>query len=133
MKEIIVQIGTSVVCLFIATVCFYAAKWFHTKCEQIKSTTESEALKRFIEKIDYIVQIAVEATNQTFVDDLKKDDKFSDEEKKQAFEHTFESIENMLTDDDKEKIIQSFGDLGTFLRSSVENYIRNSKDIDIQL
>jgi hypothetical protein len=130
MKDIIVEIGTSVVCLFLASICFYVSKWFHNKCEELKSKTDNDAFKRLLEKIDYIVQIAVEATNQTFVDDWKKNgESLSDEQKQSAFNNTFESIDNMLTDEDKEKIIESFGDLGTFLRNSVETYIKNSKDI----
>ena len=136
MKDIIVEIGTSVACLLIATVCFYAAKWFHVKCQELKMKTDSDALRYLLDKIDFIVQTCVEATNQTFVDDLKNDNNFNQEQQEQAFQTTFESIENMLTDEDKQKIIDSFGDMGTFIRNSVENYIRNSKpmkDIDIPL
>jgi hypothetical protein len=129
MKEIIIQIGTSVVCLVLATAFYYLARFIHNKCEQLKAKTESEALKSLLEKIDYIVQIAVEATNQTFVEDKKKNCDFNADAQQQAFNQTFTSIENMLTDDDREKIINAFGDMGTFLRSSVENYIRNSKNI----
>ena len=135
MKDIIVEIGTSVVCLMIATICFYVAKWFHVRCQELKTKTDSAALRCLLDKIDFIVQTCVEATNQTFVDDLKQDGSFNKDEQEQAFQNTFESIENMLTDEDKQQIIDSFGDLGTFLRNSVENYIRNSKikDIDIPL
>ena len=135
MKEILVEIGTSVVCVIIATLCFYAAKWFHIKCEQLKAKTDSEALRSLIEKIDYVVQVCVEATNQTFVDDLKNDGKLTDDEKREAFDKTFKAIQEMLTDEDKQNIIDSFGDLSTFLTTSVENYIKSSKieDIDIPL
>jgi hypothetical protein len=34
----------------------------------------------------------------------------------------------MLPDEDKEKIINEFGDLGTFLKNSIENYIKQSKN-----
>lgn len=135
MKEILIEIGTSVACLFLAAILACAARWFHTKCEQLKTKTDNEAMKNLIEKVDYIVQTCVEATNQTFVDDKKKEGSLSDTDKQEAFNMTFESIENMLTDDDREKIVESFGDLGTFLRNSVENYIRNSKidNIDIPI
>ena len=125
MKEIIIQIGTSVVCVFLATAFYYLAKFIHNKCEQLKAKTDSEALKNLIEKIDFIVQLAVEATNQTFVEDLKKKNEFSDDQQKEAFSMTVKSIDDMLTDEDKEKIINTFGDVGTFLRNSIENYIRH--------
>lgn len=133
MKEVLIEIGTSVACLFLAAILACVARWFHTKCDQLKAKTDNEVMRNLIEKVDYIVQTCVEATNQTFVDDKKKEGSLSSEDKQEAFNMTFESIENMLTDEDREKIADSFGDLGTFLRNSVENYIRNSKidNIDI--
>ena len=129
MKEILVEIGTSVVCLLLASVLLFLAKWVHIKCEQLKAKTDSEALKALLDKIDFIVQLCVETTNQTFVDDLKENNKFTEQEKQQAYNKTFESIENMLTEDDKEQILANFGDLSTFLKTSVENYIKSSKDL----
>ena len=129
MKDIIVEIGVGVGYLLAATIIFYVAKLFHQKCEEIKQKTDSEALKFLIEKIDYIVQICVEATNQTFVNDIKEKGSLTDEEKKAAFNKTFESIENMLTDEDKQNILDTFGDISTFITNSVENYIKSSKDV----
>jgi hypothetical protein len=135
MKDIIVEIGTSVVCLILATLGFYVAKIVHVKCEQLKTKTDSEALRALIEKVDYIIQTCVEATNQTFVDDLKNSNAFTEENKKEAMAKTFEAIQNMLTDDDKQKIMNNFGDVSTYLNNSVENYIKTSKieNIDIPL
>lgn len=129
MKEILVNAFSSIAILCIATVMFYSARWFHNKCEQLKQKVDSEALKALIDKIDFIVQLCVEATNQTFVDDLKEQDNFTDESKEQAFAKTFEAIQNMITDEDKEEIIAKFGDMSTFIRTSVEKYIKSSKDI----
>lgn len=127
MKEIIVNVCTSVICLMLASALYYAARWIHEKCVVLKNSVESEALKTLIEKIDYIVQICVEATNQTFVDNKKENEDFNESDQKEAFDKTFESIELMLTDADKEKIANTFGDISTFIRTSIENYIKNSK------
>lgn len=129
MKEILVEIGTSVACLMIAAILVFVAKWFHIKCQELKAKTDNETLKALIDKVDYIVQLCVEATNQTFVDDLKKNDNFTDENKTKAFDKTFQSIENMLTEEDRQQIVDNFGDLSTFLQTSVENYIKNSKSL----
>jgi nucleoid DNA-binding protein len=88
-----------------------------------------------IEKVDYIVQTCVEATNQTIVDDLKKKGTLTDDDKRRAFNKTFESVQNMLTDEDKQKIADNFGDISTYVTNSVENYIKTSKieNIDIPI
>lgn len=128
MKDIIIQIGVSVGYLLAASIIFYAAKLLHEKLEQLKQKTDSEALKYLIEKIDYIVQVCVEATNQTFVEKRKQEGAFTEEEQKTAFQKTFNDIQNMITEDDKQKIVDSFGDISTFITSSIENYIKSSKD-----
>lgn len=128
MKDIIIQIGVGVGYLLAASIIFYAAKLLHEKLEQLKQKTDSESLKYLIEKIDYIVQVCVEATNQTFVEKRKQEGAFTEEEQKTAFQKTFNDIQNMITEDDKQKIVDSFGDISTFITSSIENYIKSSKD-----
>lgn len=129
MKEILTNVLTGVTCILIGSLLVFGAKLFHQWCEQLKLKTNNEALKNLISKIDYIVQLCVESTNQTFVNDKKANDCFTDEDKAEAYNQTVTAITNMITDEDKEKIINEFGDFGTFLRNSIENYIKTSKDI----
>lgn len=135
LRDILVEICTSVAILALVVLTSYAAKMFHIKCEQWQSKTDSESLRALIEKVDYIVQTCVEATNQTIVDDLKKKGALTDEEKRRAFNKTFESVQNMLTDEDKQRIADNFGDISTYVTNSVENYIKTSKieNIDIPI
>lgn len=129
MKDILTNALTCMVCLVLGSLLVFGAQMFHQWCEKMKQRTKNEALKNLIDKVDYIVQLCVEATNQTFVNDKKEDGSFTNEDKKDAFDQTLEAINNMITDEDKEKIIAEFGDLGTFLRNSIENYIKTSKEV----
>lgn len=129
MKEILVEVLTGVACLFVASLLVAGAKLFHVFCQNLKQKAKTEAMKNLIDKIDYIVQICVEATNQTFVQDKKDSETFTDEDKEQAFDQTFDAVNTMIPDEDKQKIIDEFGDLGTFLKNSIENYIKQSKNI----
>lgn len=128
MRDILVEVLTSIACLFVASLLIFGAKMFHQLCERLKEKTKNEAMRNLIDKIDYIVQLCVETTNQTFVNDKKDKGDFTDEDKEQAFNQTLDSVTNMLPDEDKEKIINEFGDLGTFLKNSIENYIKQSKN-----
>lgn len=129
MKEILINMLSTILIAFTGMFCFYICKAAHQKIEQLKQNTTNEALKALLDKVDYIIQVCVEATNQTFVSNLKKDDNFTKEDQETAFNMTFSSIENMLTDEDKEKIVGTFGDMSTFIRNSIEKYIQDSKDI----
>ena len=129
MKEILINMLSTILIAFTGMFCFYICKAAHQKIEQLKQNTNNEALKALLDKVDYIIQVCVEATNQTFVSNLKKDDNFTKEDQETAFNMTFSSIENMLTDEDKKKIVGTFGDMSTFIRNSIEKYIQDSKDV----
>ena len=129
MRDILVEVLTTIACLFVASMLIFCARLFHQFCERLKEKTKNEAMRNLINKIDYIVQLCVETTNQTFVNDKKDSDNFTDEDKEQAFNQTIDSVTNMLPDEDRQKIINEFGDLGTFLKNSIENYIKQSKNM----
>ena len=129
MKEILVEVLTGVACLFVASLLIAGAKLFHVFCENLKQKAKTEAMKNLIEKIDYIVQLCVQTTNQVFVDDKKASGEFTEKDYEEAFNQTLDSATNMITDEDKQKIIEEFGDFGTFLKNSIESYIKHSKDI----
>ena len=127
MKEIATSVLTVFGCLMLSALLMFAYQLLHLLFERLKQKTNNDIMKLIIDKLDYIVKMCVEATNQTFVDDLKQSDKFDKNKQEEAFMHTTTAIENMLTDDDKEKIIDSFGDVDTFIKIAIENYIKNSK------
>ncbi len=129
MRDILVEVLTTIACLFVASMLIFCARLFHQFCERLKEKTKNEAMRNLINKIDYIVQLCVETTNQTFVNDKKDSGNFTDEDKEQAFNQTIDSVTNMLPDEDRQKIINEFGDLGTFLKNSIENYIKQSKNM----
>lgn len=128
MKDFFITLLSSVCVIFISSMAVSFGNLIHAKVQQIKQSTDNKALKDLLDKFDYVVQICVDATNQTFVIDKKISSEFLDEDKAEAFEMTFKSIENLLTDDDKQKIIDNYGDVSAFIRNSIEAYIKQSKD-----
>ena len=128
MKDFIITLASGIGVLLFASIVVSLGNIIHVKCEQIKQKTNNQALIDLIDKFDHIVQIAVEATNQTFVVDKKLKSEFTDADKDIALNKTLESIEAMLTDEDKQRIIENFGDLASFIKNSVETYIIQSKE-----
>lgn len=103
------------------------------KIRDMKQKTTNDSVRNLLEKFEYIIKLCVESTNQTFVDDLKKQNLFDDEKKQEAFMQTFEAVQLMLTDSDKQQIMNEFGDPSTFIKTSVENYIKENKDFNIDV
>lgn len=129
MKEFFIALGSTVVLIILSSVLVAVGKFAHVQFERLKQATDNETLKNLISKLDYIVQLCVEATNQKFVNDKKKTGEFTKDDMEEAFTQTLNNITNMLTDEDKEMIISNFGDVSTLICNSIESYIKQSKDI----
>lgn len=127
MKDVLIGIATSIGTMLLLATLGFVADYVHEKLTLLKGQVKSEALKTFIDKVDSIVRLAVEMTNQTLVDDAKKDGTFDEEAKKKAFLTTFTAVEDMLSDEDKERFAEQFGDLSTYIKANIEAYIKDSK------
>ena len=98
MKEFFIALGSTVVLIILSSVLVAVGKFAHVQFERLKQATDNETLKNLISKLDYIVQLCVEATNQKFVNDKKKTGEFTKEDMEEAFTQTLNNITNMLTD-----------------------------------
>ena len=67
------------------------------------------------------------ATNQTYVDSLKAQGKFDIEAQKKAFEMTYNSVINILTDDAKLYLTNIYGDLNTYITNMIEAEVNKNK------
>lgn len=128
-QEVIKTVLTLLLTAFLSTLLILFGQWVHKMFQMWKQKVNNEMLKNVIDKLDYVVQKCIDATNQTFVNDIKNGGKLTDEQKKEAFNKTFNDIMNMLTEDDKDKIVEQFGDLPTYITNTIEATIGNNKDI----
>ena len=67
------------------------------------------------------------ATNQTYVDSLKKSGSFDEAAQKEAFNRTMNAIMTILSDDAKEYITEATGDLNTYLTQLIESEVYKRK------
>ena len=67
------------------------------------------------------------ATNQTYVDALKVEGKFDAEAQKKAFSLTCNAVLYILTDDAKEYLSESLGDLESYITSKIESQVKLQK------
>ena len=78
--------------------------------------------------LNRIVECAVTSTNQTFVDDIKKEcKKLTEEQKKEAFNLTKQLIEDQLTPKLKEFIRNNFGDYDKYIDTLIEVVVNRNK------
>ena len=89
----------------------YIVTFVNVKKEELKATTANATAQKYMDMIAQTISDCVIATNQTYVEALKKDNAFTEEAQKKAFEDTYQAVLAILSDDAKEYIAESFGDI----------------------
>ena len=80
----------------------YGVKILNTRSKDLTKNIKNERVKDAIEKTIKIINLAVQITNQEFVDDLKKIDGFTLDQQEEAFNNTKVKILEMLDKETKE-------------------------------
>ena len=105
----------------------YIVKFVQSKSAQLQATTENEIADKYISLLSDTITKCVIATNQTYVDSLKKQNAFTKEAQEEAFKKTLASVEAVLSDDAKTYIQETFGNLETYLTTQIEAAVNQNK------
>lgn len=99
----------------------YLITLINTKKEEIKKQAKSETTKKYIEMLDDTIINCIIATNQTYVDALKKAGSFDAEAQKQAFKLTYDAVMAILTDEAKTYLNEAIKDLNVYITNKIES------------
>lgn len=108
-------------------VTFYIVQFIKTKTEELNANNSNEVLSKYIEMLSNTICECVIATNQTYVDSLKAQGKFDAEAQKKAFEMTYNSVINILTDEAKVYLTSIYGDLTAYITNMIEAEVNKNK------
>lgn len=107
----------------------YGVKILNDKSKDLTKNIKNEKVKRAIEKTIELTNLAVQITNQNFVQDLKNKGGFGEAEAEDAFNQTKVKILEML-DKETEKILkEEFKNSDKFINDVIEAKVWENKDI----
>ena len=127
MPEIVIQIIQVCVIPLLGILTKYLVDYLTAKRNEINSKTDNETAQKYTNMIYQTVVYCVIATNQTYVDSLKKSGSFDEAAQKEAFNRTMNAIMTILSDDAKEYITEATGDLNTYLTQLIEAEVNKRK------
>lgn len=127
MPEIVIQIIQVCVIPLLGILTKYLVDYLTAKRNEINSKTDNETAQKYTNMIYQTVVDCVIATNQTYVDSLKKSGSFDETAQKEAFNRTMNAIMTILSDDAKEYITEATGDLNTYLTQLIEAEVNKRK------
>lgn len=98
----------------------YLVQYIKAKGNEISANVDSELASKYIVMLTTTIADCVVATNQTYVESLKKEGKFDKDAQAKAFQMTYDAVMDILTDDAKEYLANFYGDLTLYLTKRIE-------------
>lgn len=127
-QDIIADLFHIVLIPLLAALTTFGVKWLNAKAQSIQENTNNEMLNKYLEMLAATITNCVIATNQTYVDSLKKAGTFDKEAQKIAFKATYESVMTILSEDAKEYLSNALGDLETYIVREIEANVNIAKN-----
>ena len=122
MTVVIPSIG--VLTVFIVT-------FIRAKKEELKKKIDNELLCKYVDMLAETVCTCVVATNQTYVNELKRQGKFDKEAQKVAFEMTYNAVMAILSDEAVKYLTVFYGDLSTTITELIENSVNAENKFNV--
>ena len=118
------------VCLFplLGVLTTFLILFINKKSQELKAQTDNELYHKYIDMLEQTVVNCVIATNQTYVDSLKKQGKFDLEAQKEAFSRTYNQVMLILADDAKVYLESAVGDLNAYITNMIETQVKLNRE-----
>lgn len=107
----------------------YIVKFINVKSAEIQHNVDNDMADKYIAMVTDTISACVIATNQTYVEALKKQNAFTAEAQKEAFQLTYNAVMAILTDDAKDYLAEIYGDVAAYITNKIEAEVNISKII----
>lgn len=105
----------------------FLVKWLQIKSNELQIKMDNDVADKYMVMLTNTITECVLATNQTYVEALKQQNKFDLEAQKIAFDKTSEAVMAILTEDAKKYLESAVGDLELFIRQKIEAEVNLNK------
>ena len=110
----------------------YIVKFINVKSGEIQNKVENDLADKYIAMVTDTISACVIATNQTYVETLKKQNAFTAEAQKEAFQLTYNAVMAILTDDAKDYLAEIYGDVSAYITNKIEAEVNISKIVPVE-
>lgn len=129
--ELLQQIFQVCIIPLLGVLTSYIVMYVRKKTDELKQTTDNEMYHKYLEMLKETVVDCVLATNQTYVEALKKKNAFDKEAQKEAFALTYNAVISILAEDAQEYLDNVFDDLSGFIEKLIEAEVNKNKNVII--
>ena len=126
-SELLTQIFQVCIIPLLGVLTTFIIKWINVKSNQIQKNNDNALANKYIQMLTETINSCVIATNQTYVESLKKQGKFDAEAQKQAFEQTTQAVLTILSQEAKDYLANIYGDLDKYISEKIEASVNINK------
>ena len=101
--------------------------YISTKKDELKNKSDNELAKKYLDLLNDTIANCVIATNQTYVEALKKENAFTADAQKAAFEKTYQAVIATLSEEAQKYLPEVVGDLQTYITQKIEASVNQNK------
>ena len=105
----------------------FLVKFIKVKSDEITTKVDSDIADKYITMLADTISACVVATNQTYVEALKKNNAFTKEAQLEAFDMTYKAVMLILTEDAVTYLTNIYGDLSAYITAQIEAEVNKSK------
>lgn len=127
--ELLSQIFEVCVLPLLGILTAYAVTFIQAKRDEIIIKSNNDLITKYSTMLAETIEACVLATNQTYVEALKKEGSFNAEAQQKAFTMTKNAVLNILSAEAKEVLTEAFGDLNTYVNKQIEASVNVNKII----
>ena len=125
--EILTLLLEIVIIPLLGALTVYIVAFIKSKTKEITDRVENDKADKYIYMLSNTITKCVTATNQTYVDSLKKDNAFTKEAQLKALEMTADAVLAILSDEAKAYLPTIVGDLNTYIFTQIESEVNRLK------
>lgn len=122
--EVLGQVFEVIVFPALSAAALYFITWLKAKKQELQKKLKDETIKKYMDMLEKTITDCVVATNQTYVDALKKAGTFDAEAQKEAFKLTFDAVMAVITDDAQEYLNEAVKDLTAYITTEIEAKVK---------
>jgi hypothetical protein len=105
----------------------YVIKFINSKSAQLTAKAENEKAVKYINVVNDTITSCVLATSQTYVEALKKENAFTEEAQKEAFQKTYQAVMSLLPNDTKQFLAETYSNVEEYLITKIEAAVNKTK------
>lgn len=126
--ELLFQIFELCIIPLLGILTAYLIQWIKAKTAEAVERNQKDKFDKYIEMVGETITKCVSATNQTYVDALKKAGSFNLKSQKHAFNITLKAVLKTLGQDAIEYLSMVYGDINEYLTTLIEAEVKAQKE-----